>query len=137
MIPGNDNPTEHHQNVYRGELHDGGDTVEVTVNGESLDPRFDLHEFAPTGFGWGYGGAGPAQLALAILANEAGSWIAEMGWYRFEQEIIKRLDFHKPFELTSADIRSFLLGEPLRVRKQWAFRPWPPRLSCTATLSPY
>jgi hypothetical protein len=27
---------------------------------------------SPTGFGWGYGGSGPAQLALALLADSLG-----------------------------------------------------------------
>jgi hypothetical protein len=43
--------------------------LEVTVNGQPLDPRFDLWEHSPTGFEWGYGGSGPAQLALALLAD--------------------------------------------------------------------
>ena len=43
--------------------------VFVTVNGQALDPRFDLHFHSPDGFEWGYGGSGPAQLALALLAD--------------------------------------------------------------------
>lgn len=38
----------------------------VTVNGRALDPRFDLRFHSPDGFEWGYGGSGPAQLALAL-----------------------------------------------------------------------
>uniref|UniRef100_UPI003AF96E02 DUF6166 domain-containing protein n=2 Tax=Thiolapillus sp. TaxID=2017437 RepID=UPI003AF96E02 len=38
-------------------------------NGEPLNPRFDLANKSPTGFSWGYRGSGPAQLALAILAD--------------------------------------------------------------------
>jgi hypothetical protein len=34
-----------------------------------LDPRLDLRRHSPSGFDWGYGGSGPAQLALAILAD--------------------------------------------------------------------
>jgi hypothetical protein len=34
-----------------------------------LNPRNDLWNHSPTGFEWGYGGSGPAQLALAILAD--------------------------------------------------------------------
>ena len=41
----------------------------VTVDAELLDPRLDLRNHSPTGFEWGYGGSGPAQLALAILAD--------------------------------------------------------------------
>lgn len=44
----------------------------VAVNGRPLDPRFDLWEHSPTGFEWGYGGSGPAQLALALLADHLG-----------------------------------------------------------------
>lgn len=41
----------------------------VTVDGDLLDPRLDLRNHSPDGFEWGYGGSGPAQLALAILAD--------------------------------------------------------------------
>ncbi|HUC10022.1 MAG TPA: DUF6166 domain-containing protein [Stellaceae bacterium] len=37
-----------------------------------LDPRLDLCNHSPTGFEWGYPGSGPAQLALAILADFLG-----------------------------------------------------------------
>lgn len=34
-----------------------------------LPLRLDLYDHSPTGFEWGYSGSGPAQLALAILAD--------------------------------------------------------------------
>jgi hypothetical protein len=46
-----------------------GHATVVTVNGRPLNPRFDLWNHSPTGFEWGYGGSGPAQLALALLAD--------------------------------------------------------------------
>jgi hypothetical protein len=46
-----------------------GNVVLVTVNGRLLNPRFDLRNHSPTGFEWGYHGSGPAQLALALLAD--------------------------------------------------------------------
>ncbi len=46
-----------------------GHAVDVTVNGRPLNPRFDLWNHSPTGFEWGYIGSGPAQLALALLAD--------------------------------------------------------------------
>ncbi len=46
-----------------------GYACEVTVNGRPLNPRLDLWNHSPTGFEWGYGGSGPAQLALALLAD--------------------------------------------------------------------
>lgn len=41
----------------------------VLVDGHPLAPRLDLANKSPTGFEWGYGGSGPGQLALAILAD--------------------------------------------------------------------
>jgi len=43
----------------------------VYVDGLELDLNESLAVFnhSPTGFSWGYGGSGPAQLALAILLN--------------------------------------------------------------------
>lgn len=42
---------------------------EVGINDEYLDARYSqkICNHSPTGFNWGYGGSGPAQLALAIL----------------------------------------------------------------------
>jgi hypothetical protein len=34
--------------------------------------RLDLFNHSPTGFSWGYGGSGPAQLAIALLADALG-----------------------------------------------------------------
>src|SRR5678815_1554959 len=53
--------------IYMGRRQ--GYVAEVTVNGSPLNPRLDLWNHSPTGFEWGYGGSGPAQLALAILAD--------------------------------------------------------------------
>ena len=46
-----------------------GHTIVVTVDDAPLDPRLDLWPHSPTGFEWGYGGAGPSQLALALVAD--------------------------------------------------------------------
>ena len=43
--------------------------AEVTVDDRPLNPRLDLWNHSPTGFEWGYGGSGPSQLALALLAD--------------------------------------------------------------------
>jgi hypothetical protein len=34
--------------------------------------RLDLDNHSPTGLNWGYGGSGPAQLALALIADATG-----------------------------------------------------------------
>jgi Family of unknown function (DUF6166) len=45
----------------------------ISVNGKPLSPRASpaVWNHSPDGFNWGYGGSGPARLALAILL-EAG-----------------------------------------------------------------
>ncbi len=45
----------------------------VTVNGRPLLARLNWWNHSPTGFEWGYGGSGPAQLALAILGDHFGA----------------------------------------------------------------
>ena len=52
---------------YQGKRE--GAVFVVTVNGRPLNPRLDLWNHSPCGFECGYGGSGPAQLALAILAD--------------------------------------------------------------------
>jgi len=49
------------------------DTREVSIDGVRLSPARSqrVWNHSPDGFEWGYGGSGPAQLALAILL-EAG-----------------------------------------------------------------
>lgn len=44
-------------------------TRSVYINGNKLSPAKSLKvvRHSPTGFYWGYGGSGPAQLAMAIL----------------------------------------------------------------------
>jgi hypothetical protein len=43
--------------------------VTAQVGDLAIDPRLDLYNHSPTGFEFGYQGSGPAQLALAILAD--------------------------------------------------------------------
>jgi hypothetical protein len=52
----------------------GADVVRVHADGSTspLDPRYDLGSHGFCGFEWGYGGSGPSQLALALLADATG-----------------------------------------------------------------
>ena len=80
----------------------------VTVDGELLDLRLDLHNHSPTGFDWGYSGSGPAQLALAILANHLGDDRHALNLYqRFKWSVIAELP-HKRWTLTSEQIQQAL-----------------------------
>jgi len=77
--------------------------AEVTVDGMKLDPRFDLKRLSPTGFEWTYEGNGPAQLALALLADHLGDDARALQLYEaFMRVVVTELD--NSWELTSADI---------------------------------
>ncbi len=59
--------------IYRATRADEGIGA-VTVTEEdgrayALRARFDLHNHSPSGLEWAYAGSGPAQLALALLAD--------------------------------------------------------------------
>ena len=76
----------------------------VTVDGRRLNPRFDLWNHSPTGFEWGYNGSGPAQLALAILADHCGNDEQAFNFHhRFKWAVIAELP-GRHWILTSEDI---------------------------------
>lgn len=80
----------------------------VTVDGEPLDPRFELRNHSPTGFDWGYCGSGPAQLALAILASHVEDDTQALNLYqRFKWSVIAKLP-RKRWTLTSEQIQNAL-----------------------------
>ena len=78
--------------MKRYEGHREGHAVEVTVDGRPLSPRFDLWNHSPTGFEWGYGGSGPAQLALALLADHFGDDEQALSLYQlFKFAVVAKL----------------------------------------------
>lgn len=81
--------------------------AQVTVDGKPLDPRFDLKRLSPTGFEWTYEGNGPAQLALALLADHLGDDARALALYvPFMRAVVAELD--NSWELTSTDIDAAL-----------------------------
>ncbi len=71
-----------------------------------LPLRLDLRNHSPTGVEWGYGGSGPAQLALALAADVLGDDDRA-------QEVYQRLKFsvvgglpHEGWVLTESRLRS-------------------------------
>ena len=57
--------------IYRGYRYQEAGKVIVTKDGKPLSPAPSqkLFNHSPDGFQWGYGGSGPAQLALALLLD--------------------------------------------------------------------
>lgn len=84
-----------------------GEECTVRVDGEPLATRYDLLSASPTGFEWGYGGSGPAQLAIAILAHAYGDDVAVAHYQRFVREKISKLAKNE-WALTTRDLDSWL-----------------------------
>lgn len=103
---------------------DGLAVYVVDENGEApLAPRLDLMNHSPTGFECGYEGSGPAQLALAILADHL-LWSRELPdnrplpvptpaevectavhWHQwFKRDVIARLPRDRDFEIVPFQI---------------------------------
>jgi len=93
--------------TYRGGRSLAG--AEVTVDGEPLAPRYDLRRLSATGFEWTYEGPGPAQLALALLADHLGDDARALRLYeRLMRALVADLD--NSWELTTEDIDAVLAG---------------------------
>src|SRR5436309_9650158 len=89
--------------TYRGRR--AGHVPEVTADGRSLDPRLDLWNHSPTGFEWGYGGSGPAQLALALLADHLDDDDEAVELHQeFKREVVAKFG-RRGWTLTSEHIR--------------------------------
>lgn len=70
-------------------LSDGVEAVVIEgLSSRPLDLRLDLHNHSPTGFEWGYGGSGPAQLALAVLADCLGDEYALDFYQDFKRDVV-------------------------------------------------
>lgn len=91
--------------TYKGTVDPGKMNWSVTVDGEPLDPRWDLANHSPDGFSWGYYGSGPAQLALAILADfTENDGFALMYYQSFKEKVIAQLNQDAGFTLTPEQI---------------------------------
>lgn len=96
-------------NTYVGKVIDCEE--KVFVNGEPFDhaPSLKVRNHSPDGFNWGYGGSGPAQLALAILLNETGEpRLAELYYMDFKNHVISQLPQGQPFTITSQDVKNWI-----------------------------
>ena len=96
---------------YVGRRTKEGCEVVKEVDGQSagrLDPRLDLWNHSPTGFEWGYGGSGPAQLALALLADATGKDRLAVALHQdFKFKLVGRLP-REGFEMTAEEIEQWV-----------------------------
>ena len=65
-----------------------------------------MRNHSPTGFGWGYAGSGPAQLALALAADALGDDERALGVYQdLKFKLVGRLP-GDGWTLTEGDVRA-------------------------------
>lgn len=106
-------------NMIRYEGYDtdgmGGRVVSISPTRQKipLRLRLDLAPHSPTGFSWGYAGSGPAQLALAILAD---LWPDHIPWVKhhyqeFKRKVIAHFPQGEDWTLTKEQIVE-AIGEP-------------------------
>ena len=93
--------------VYKQLLPDG-ESTEL-----SPDPSLKLRDHSPDGFQWGYGGAGPAQLALALLLDVTTSPDMAQAYYQdFKFDVVAA--WGEEWEITSQEILDWLGREETR-----------------------
>jgi hypothetical protein len=93
---------------YVGErTPDGVSVIVIPESGGAypLNPRYDLRNHSPDGFNYGYGGSGPAQLSLALLADALGDDEKAQRFYQdVKFKVVARLEGDR-FELRQEDIQ--------------------------------
>ena len=103
--------------VYEGvrdpeEPNAAGECV-VFVNGQTLPPgpSLKVRNHSPTGFSWGYGGSGPAQLALAIMLDhfDGNASRAQSYYQDFKWKHVARWPQDAGWKITQAEIAAFVI----------------------------
>lgn len=92
----------------------GSNGVYVSIDGpgmmfaDHLDARRDLCNHSPDGFEFGYGGSGPLQLGLAILADVTrDDAVARQFYISFVTEIVSQWK-DNTFSITAGEVRAWL-----------------------------
>ena len=82
------------KHVLKGEAS----TRRVWLDGKELSPKESqtYRNHSPDGFSWGYGGSGPAQLALAVILEING---AAFGYQEFKWKELATLNMDDDFEI--------------------------------------
>lgn len=107
-------PRRDHNVVYVGYRQRGRAIVEKQPGEERLTPEqsLELANHSPSGFEWGYGGSGPAQLALALLLDYTDDEAVALAHYtEFKNEVVSQLSCtgaNGRWRLTGSDIEAIL-----------------------------
>lgn len=81
----------------------------VTVFDDDGARPLEIHgRHSPDGHAWGYGGSGPAQLALDLLWDVTGTEPDRFVYQMFMRQVVARLDRDKDWQMTAAKITEWL-----------------------------
>ena len=109
----------HGLKLYHGAT-DGLVFVTTSQGRKQLDPRLDLRNHSPTGFGWGYCGSGAAQLALALAADALGDEQRAIELYQeFKFRCVANSPQGMPWGPFSADELRLDLAE---IQSHWIYK---------------
>lgn len=95
--------------IYRGYRTQVCGPLPVTKDGKPLSPipSQKLYNHSPDGFQWGYGGSGPAQLALALLLDATSDPEMSVRLYQdFKWNLVAT--WGEKWEITTEQIKSWI-----------------------------
>ena len=85
-----------------------GDAAIGSGTERALPLQLGIRSHSPTGFQWGYGGSGPAQLALALLADALGDTeLAQMHYQDFKRAFVA--SWGDSWSITASEIWGFVV----------------------------
>jgi hypothetical protein len=97
---------------YAGKRTRLGPEVYV-VNRNKIQPLRHVCLHSPDGFEWGYGGSGPADLALSILADVIGPEEAQDLYQHFKWDVVSSLP-REGWEMSEQEIKEWLKGREVK-----------------------
>ncbi len=82
----------------------------VYINGKQISWKKSTQYLliSKTGFNWGYGGAGPQQLAFAILLELTNEKIARSLCFEFTQEFVAKLPSDRNFSVSEEKVMKII-----------------------------
>ena len=87
-----------------------GDAAVSRSSRRDLPVCLEIRNHSPTGFDWGYGGSGPAQLALALLVDALGDVeLAQSHYQDFKFEVVA--GWGSSWSITAQQVRDFVAAK--------------------------
>lgn len=79
-------------------------------------PSQKLYNHSPDGFNWGYGGSGPAQLALALLYDVTGDKELSVRLHQFfKSDVVAR--WGDSWEITTEEIKQWVQERAIAIQR--------------------